>query len=103
MKDFDVLLNRKKINFHPTDYDDEIIQNVITICSTLKGSIPMDRDFGITPLIVDKPMAKEQARVQSEIISAVRKYEPRAEITKIEWECDNDVVFAPHVFFRVKS
>lgn len=82
-KAYNITLSDDAVNFEPEAEDREIIQNVITICTTLKGSRPLDRNFGITPLIVDRPLTREQARITEEIINAVAKYEPRAEILSV--------------------
>lgn len=71
------------IDLNPSSSDKEILQNVITICTTLKGSRPMDREFGISPFMVDAPMVSEQARITNEIVQAVNKYEPRAQVVNV--------------------
>lgn len=58
----------------------EIIQNVKTIILTTKFSVPLDRNFGIDASLVDLPINIAKARLTVEIIEAVAKYEPRAEI-----------------------
>ena len=37
----------KEINLQPENEIEEIIQNVSTILTTRKGSVPLDRGFGI--------------------------------------------------------
>ena len=37
-----------QVDFAPSDEVREILQNVRTILSTRKGSVPLDRDFGLT-------------------------------------------------------
>lgn len=91
-------------NFKPATKEEEIIQNVLTICTTRKGSRPMDRDFGINFIVVDQPMAKEQARITQEIVQALKKYEPRVEITEIYmgWSKYRNSLW-PCMKFRVKD
>lgn len=91
------------VNFNPPSKDKEILQNVITICMTTKGSRPMDREFGIDPFRVDGPMSKEEARVTNEIVQAVNKYEPRAEVVSVDlrWS-DEKASLCPSVKIRIK-
>ena len=49
------------VDFSPQDEITEILQNVRTIMATTKGSVPLDRDFGVSADYVDKPMAKAKA------------------------------------------
>ena len=67
---------------------DEIIQNVRTILTTRKGTCPLDREFGLTSEFLDTPLPGIRALAEQEIFLQVRKYEPRAEIRKIEWIAD---------------
>lgn len=62
---------------------EEVLQNVKTILSTLKGTVPLDRDFGINPKVLDQPINTAQARLSAAIVEAVNKFEPRAKVRKI--------------------
>lgn len=59
-----------------------ILQNVRTILSTIAFSCPMERDFSWSPPL-DEPMAVQMAKMTSRIISAVKQYEPRAEVLQV--------------------
>ena len=43
----------------------EILQNVQTIISTMKGTIPLDREFGIDGRVIDLPMHVAQAKLSN--------------------------------------
>ncbi len=75
-----------KINFNPSNEVEEILQNVQTIISTVKYTVPLDRAFGINPEIVDMPIHLAQAKISEEIFTAIKKYEPRAQIEDISFE-----------------
>ena len=75
----------KNIDFKPASVTVEVMQNVRTILSTRKGSVPLDRDFGIDFTWIDQPISVARMRCQMAIIDAIEKYEPRAEIEQIEW------------------
>jgi len=65
-----------------------VMQNVRTILTTRKGTLPMDRDFGITLDFLDSPSLQLRARAEQECFMALRKYEPRAVLKQIRWEAD---------------
>ena len=88
--EIDILTQPKEINFAPSNVVEEIIQNVRTICTTPKYSVPMDREFGLEADMVDRPTPKAMAAIQAEIIQAIRKYEPRCKVKKIFFDGDKD-------------
>ena len=79
----DVKARLNEVDFAPSSVQIEIIQNVKTILTTIKRSVPMDREFGVDPDIVDLPIGAAQARLSAEIIAAVHKYEPRARVVNV--------------------
>ena len=91
------------VDFSPQNEIAEILQNVQTIMATTKGSVPLDRDFGISADYVDKPMAKAKSMLASEIIQAVRKYEPRATITGISFTGTMDGKLEPRIEVRLNG
>lgn len=93
----------KNINFSPQSEVEEILQNVRTILSTIKGSVPLDRDFGIDGSYVDAPMPVAKAKLASEIMSAVQKYEPRATITSIDFTGEMSGVLKPRIELRING
>ena len=102
MNEYDIkIVNVNKIEFMPENVHKEILQNVITICTTLKGSVPMDRDFGISTKLIDEPVNVAKVRITSEIIQAVRKYEPRVRVTQVSFEGSNAETLTPHVKVRI--
>ena len=88
--EIDILVANDDINFAPSTTLEEIAQNVRTICTTPKYSVPMDRLFGINAQIVDRPTPKATAQIQAEIIQAIRKYEPRCRVKKVIFDGDNN-------------
>ncbi|MDD4599614.1 hypothetical protein SDC9_04132 [bioreactor metagenome] len=75
------------VNFSPTVIE-EIIQNVRIILSTPKFSVPLNREFGVTATMLDEPIPVAQAKLTSEIITAVQRWEPRVKVTKVTYEGD---------------
>ena len=86
--EIDVLARQEEINFAPANIFEEVSQNVRTICTTPKYSVPMDRLFGIDVSMLDRPTPKAMAAIQAEIVQAVRKYEPRCKVKKVLIDSD---------------
>lgn len=82
----DITADMEEISFTPSTVAEEIIQNVRTLLTTRKGSVPMDRALGISADIVDMPIGVAQAKLSAEIVGAVNQYEPRANVQKILYE-----------------
>lgn len=72
----------------PANEIEEVLQNVRMILATTKGSVPMDRAFGISANILDAPISATQARLTAEVAAAVRKFEPRARVESIRYAGD---------------
>lgn len=85
------------IDFAPATEIEEIMQNLRTIISTTKWSVPLDRGFGIDADYVDKPMAQAQALLSSEIITAIQAYEPRVSIESISFTAEEDGILKPRI------
>ena len=75
--------SKSTINFAPSERE-EIMQNVRTIITTMKKSIPMFREFGIGN-ILDQPINIVQARITSQVADAIKRYEPRAKLISIDY------------------
>lgn len=89
------------INWAPGNEVEEVLQNIRTILSTVKGSVPLDRDFGIDGSYVDMPMPAAKAKLASEIMQAVKKYEPRATITSVNFTGDETGILQPKIEVRI--
>ena len=80
----------QEIDFFPKTELHEIIQNIITICTTMKYSVPLDREFGVNARFLDDPVNSSRAKITSEIIQAVRQFENRAKVTRIDYEYNTE-------------
>lgn len=72
------------IDLFPKTKLQEVMQNVGIIIASPKFSVPLDRELGTTHSQLDTPTNLAQPMLIMEIIDAVEKYEPRAEIINIE-------------------
>jgi phage baseplate assembly protein W len=66
----------------------EVMQNVRTILTTRRGTVPLDRDFGISFEFLDSPINTTRAKAEQEIFLQLKKYEPRVVLKQIMWETD---------------
>lgn len=85
------------VDFAPASLEKEIIQNCKTILSTTKFSVPLDRDFGVNANFVDAPLLVAKAQIESEIFTALKKYEPRVTVKQIMWAADMEGIVRPKV------
>lgn len=65
---------------------DAILQNVRTILTTPKGSVPLDREFGLVMDILDQPFPSAVALLTNRVQEALYKYEPRARLTILSFD-----------------
>ncbi len=63
---------------------EDVLQCVKLLLSTPKGSVPLDRDFGVDWSIVDRPAGEVSQILKAHIASQIRKYEPRVKVKKVE-------------------
>jgi len=66
----------------------EVKQNVRTIILTRKGTVPLDRNFGISFDFLDTPIDTIKAKIEQEIFMALHTYEPRAVFRQVFWDGD---------------
>ena len=85
------------IDIAPSNIRDEIFQNIRTILTTMKGSVPLDREFGIDAVLLDSPSPVARARLSSEIVSLLKRYEPRIEVTKVAFTENSEGRLTPKV------
>ena len=91
------------VNFNPATTLEEIVQNVRCIISTVKGSVPLDRDFGLDFEGLDTPMPQAQMLFRMHLIEAISKYEPRVQIKSITFtkSAVDDGALTPHVTVEI--
>lgn len=83
--EYDITGTLEKVNFGPPDILKEIMQNVKTILTTTKYSVPLDRNFGIAGVALDMPIQAAKAKLSAEIVAAIRQYEPRCQVMSVSY------------------
>lgn len=91
----------EKIDISPKNEVTEILQNVRTILATTKGTIPLDREFGIDGSVIDMPTMQAQAYLTNEIFQAIRRYEPSVSIDNITFDGDISGKLIPKVVITI--
>jgi phage baseplate assembly protein W len=82
----------------------EILQNVRTILSTVRGTVPLDRAFGIDGDMVDAAQPVVRARLAADVVASIERYEPRVTVTAIDWrEIEADGRMVPAVGIQLKE
>lgn len=99
--EYELLIKPGEINFAPDTEIEEIMQNIITICTTAKYSVPMDRELGVNWTFIDDTIPTARNKIISEIVNAVRRYEPRARVTHINFTADGDGQMWPRIMFKL--
>ena len=87
-----------EFSWQPDTELEEVIQNVRTILTTRRGSVPLDRGFGINTSLIDLPATVIKSRLTAEIIEAVERFEPRVRVESVKFLGDGaDGVIYPVV------
>lgn len=63
-----------------------LAQEIRTVLTTRKGSVPLDRDFGVDWSFVDAPLPEVQPRYVGEVARQVEKYVPRVRVLDVSFK-----------------
>ena len=74
------------------ELNEDIIRCLKTLYSTIAGTQPMARDFGIDVSFVGMPAEVIKNQYALEIIEKTEKYEPRVSVSEVTFEMNNDVL-----------
>ncbi len=77
-----------EINLAPATVYEEVIQNLYFLYSSTEYDIPLDRELGLNPKYIDKPIETAKALATTDIYDKTEEYEPRAEIVNIDFKAD---------------
>ncbi len=83
----EINLNAAEIIFDASGAE-EIVQNVRTIITTARGSVPLDRNFGINIDVLDLPLEEAKGRLVVEYTEQIKRYESRARVSEVTFETD---------------
>lgn len=88
--EYEVTQNTKPLNLYATGVE-EILQNVYMILNTPKGSVPLNRSFGLDLSPLDMPIEIAKNLMTSNILEALQDFEPRATLIKVEYIQNHEI------------
>jgi phage baseplate assembly protein W len=95
----DSYIDLESEGFSPEEFAD-IKLCLETLLSVRQGSQPLDRNFGIDlDGVAGYPINVAQNMLALEIIEKVSIYEPRVEVSSVEFESNTDGQVKPHIHF----
>ena len=94
-------IDRAWVNFAPAGIVEEVLQNVRTLITTAKYSVPLDRNLGIDAAFLDRPAPDAMARLSVRISEEIQRYEPRAKVKVIEFRQYGDAAILSGKFYPV--
>lgn len=80
-----MIISNKSSNYNllPSSTHEEIAQNISVILSTYKGTVPLNREFGLNTSFIDMTTKSGINIAKFHIGQAINKYEPRVEVINI--------------------
>jgi hypothetical protein len=63
----------------------EIVQNARNILGTTKGSVPLDRTFGVRLRFLDRPLPEAMAEYTGEVVAELQAQEPRLKVESVSF------------------
>lgn len=63
-----------------------VIQNIKILLTTFKGTVPLDRDFGLSAEMIDRPISAARVLYMAELREAIETYEPRATVRSVTFQ-----------------
>jgi phage baseplate assembly protein W len=83
---------------------DDLRQAIRIVLSTPKGSDPLRPDFGSgLPLYIDWPLDRARPHIVRETVEAIRRWEPRLEVRRVEVEPSDVAALRIRVAWQVKD
>lgn len=78
----------ERINIAPKTVEEEVIQNLWFLYSSIEYDVPLDRELGLNATYIDKPIETAKALATTDVYDKTEEYEPRAEIVNIDFSVD---------------
>lgn len=82
----------------------EILEGIQFLCNTVEGTYPMNRDFGISAKILDRPSPAAEQLLSIELKDKIEKFEPRVKVTDITFSHANDgMALCPQISVKLSD
>jgi len=95
-------IDLRQINMFPRSVHEEIVQNVRMLLSTIQGTVPLDRELGLTNNFIDDPSPRGMMRFAIFALETIQDYEPRVEVTEVDFAPHPDAALDGRLYPRVK-
>ena len=95
-------IDLREINMFPQTKFEEIIQNVRMILSTVQGTVPLDRNLGLSAAFIDAPIQRAMMMFSIFATETIQDYEPRVVVEEIEWLPRSTPALDGRLYPRVK-
>lgn len=76
---------------------EEIVRNLTTLYGTIAGTVPLDRNFGLSKECISYPIPVAENMIALEITEKTELYEPRVEVEEVTFTSSLDGVLIPKV------
>lgn len=94
------------VNFINQEADSEFLEDLLEqamlLYTTVQGTCPGNRDFGITSLATDVPMPAAEQTLTLDIISKTETYLPMLQVESVEFSVEDEVL-VPHVLLSLNE
>lgn len=84
---------------HDGFLNEDILNSLQCLYSTVEGTCPMDRAYGLSIECIDKPLPIAKNLYALDVVEKTEKYEPRVEIADVTFEVDGETL-KPHIKVR---
>ena len=91
------------VNFRPANVIEEIYQNINTILSTYKFTVPLFREFGFAAEFIDRPLSILKPLYVMEVVETIEKYEPRVIVEEIKMTAELEGIAYPIIIFSLRD
>lgn len=78
-----------------SDELEDIVKCLSTLYTTVAGTAPMDRNFGIDNTFLDMPINVAENLYALEVTEKTEIYEPRVNVVDVDFISENDGVMIP--------
>ena len=95
-------IDLRELNMFPNSTIEEILQNVRILLTTVQGSVPLDRELGLSSSFIDDPSPRAMMQFAIFALETIQEYEPRVEVTEIDFEPRLDGVLDGRLYPIVK-
>ena len=76
-----------KSNMEPKDKE---LRKLWVILNTFKGTVPLFRDLGLSPSIIDMQLSKTPSVISQDLDMQLKKYVPNLKLKSVNIELDGD-------------